>query len=113
MKLPERTNEVTGIYAEKCIELAKEVDVPSINLWSKMQETEGWQKKFLRLAIPSMFSFWYIWQVNVFSHFEYLGWFAENKSCLFEKISNLSCQNIGLKVIVDNETSEALAWYNG
>lgn len=98
MKLPERTNEVTGIYAEKCIELAKELDVPSINLWSKMQETEGWQKKFLRLAIPSMFSF-----------FEYLGWFAENKVCLFEKISYFSCQNIGLKVIVGMETSEASA----
>lgn len=48
MKLPERTNEMTGVYAEKCVELAKELDLPSINLWSKMQETEGWQKKFLR-----------------------------------------------------------------
>ncbi|KAI5683392.1 hypothetical protein M9H77_04620 [Catharanthus roseus] len=47
MKLPERTNEMTGVYAEKCVELAKELDLPSINLWSKMQETEGWQKKFL------------------------------------------------------------------
>ncbi|KAK9278289.1 hypothetical protein L1049_027854 [Liquidambar formosana] len=47
MKLPERTNEVTGVYAKQCVELAKELGLPSINLWSKMQETEGWQKKFL------------------------------------------------------------------
>ncbi|RAL47589.1 hypothetical protein DM860_011327 [Cuscuta australis] len=47
MELPERTNEVTGEYAKKCLELAMELDLPSINLWSKMQETEGWQKRFL------------------------------------------------------------------
>ncbi|XP_057479979.1 GDSL esterase/lipase At5g62930-like [Actinidia eriantha] len=47
MELPERTNEVTGVYATRCVELAKELGLPSINLWSKMQETEGWQKKFL------------------------------------------------------------------
>ncbi|KAA8540809.1 hypothetical protein F0562_024772 [Nyssa sinensis] len=47
MELPERTNEVTGVYAKQCVELAKELCLPSINLWSKMQETKGWQKKFL------------------------------------------------------------------
>ncbi|PWA87998.1 SGNH hydrolase-type esterase superfamily protein [Artemisia annua] len=47
MKLPERTNEAAGDYANGCIEVAKEVGVSSINLWSKMQETDGWQKKFL------------------------------------------------------------------
>ncbi|XP_009603625.1 GDSL esterase/lipase At5g62930 [Nicotiana tomentosiformis] len=47
MELPERTNEVTGEYAKQCVELARELGLPSINLWSKMQETEGWQKKFL------------------------------------------------------------------
>ncbi|KAL3512826.1 hypothetical protein ACH5RR_025543 [Cinchona calisaya] len=47
MELPERTNETAGIYAEKCVELARELDLPSVNLWSKMQETEGWQEKFL------------------------------------------------------------------
>ncbi|KAK3035337.1 hypothetical protein RJ639_034045 [Escallonia herrerae] len=47
MEMPERTNQVTGVYAKQCIELAKELDLPSIDLWSKMQETEGWQKKFL------------------------------------------------------------------
>lgn len=47
MELPERTNVVTGTYAKQCVELAKELGLPSINLWSKMQETDGWQKKFL------------------------------------------------------------------
>ncbi|PIA40596.1 hypothetical protein AQUCO_02500358v1 [Aquilegia coerulea] len=47
MELPERTNEMTGVYAKQCIEVANELGIPSINLWSKMQETEGWQKKFL------------------------------------------------------------------
>ncbi|KAK7389080.1 hypothetical protein VNO78_23912 [Psophocarpus tetragonolobus] len=46
-KLPERTNEVTGQYANACVEIAKEMGVWYINLWSKMQETDGWQKKFL------------------------------------------------------------------
>ncbi|KAF6157405.1 hypothetical protein GIB67_004343 [Kingdonia uniflora] len=47
MEHPERTNETTGAYAKQCVELARELGFPSINLWSKMQETEGWQKKFL------------------------------------------------------------------
>ncbi|XP_035550091.1 GDSL esterase/lipase At5g62930-like isoform X1 [Juglans regia] len=47
MELPERTNEVTGLYAKQCVELAKEMGLCSIDLWSKMQETGGWQKKFL------------------------------------------------------------------
>ncbi|XP_024636213.1 GDSL esterase/lipase At5g62930 [Medicago truncatula] len=46
-ELSERTNEVTGQYANTCVEMAKEMGVAYINLWSKMQETEGWQKKFL------------------------------------------------------------------
>ncbi|XP_073145342.1 GDSL esterase/lipase At5g62930 [Henckelia pumila] len=44
---PDRTNEMTGAYAEQCVGLAKELGIPSINLWSKMQDAEGWQKKFL------------------------------------------------------------------
>ncbi|KAF1887917.1 hypothetical protein Lal_00023925 [Lupinus albus] len=47
MKLPERTNEVTGQYAKACVEIAKEMSVWYINLWPKMQETDGWQDKFL------------------------------------------------------------------
>ncbi|XP_058762966.1 GDSL esterase/lipase At5g62930-like [Vicia villosa] len=47
-KLSERTNEVTGQYAKTCVETAKEMGVAYVDLWSKMQETDGWQKKFLR-----------------------------------------------------------------
>ncbi|GLT65476.1 hypothetical protein SLA2020_379080 [Shorea laevis] len=47
MKLPERTNEMAGVYANQCVELAKDMGLRSINLWSKMQETEGWEKKYL------------------------------------------------------------------
>ncbi|XP_044477082.1 GDSL esterase/lipase At5g62930-like [Mangifera indica] len=47
MKEPERTNEMAGVYARHCVELAKGLGIPAIDLWSKMQETEGWQKKFL------------------------------------------------------------------
>ncbi|XP_056170754.1 GDSL esterase/lipase At5g62930 isoform X2 [Syzygium oleosum] len=46
-ELPERTNEVTGTYAQQCVQLANELGVRTIDVWSKMQETEGWQKKFL------------------------------------------------------------------
>ncbi|KAK4479345.1 hypothetical protein RD792_014857 [Penstemon davidsonii] len=42
--VPDRTNEESGLYAEQCVSLAKELGLPSINLWSKMQETEDWQK---------------------------------------------------------------------
>jgi hypothetical protein len=55
MELPERTNEVTGLYAKQCLELAKEIGVLSVDLWSKMQETEGWQRKFLRFVIIESF----------------------------------------------------------
>ncbi|KAL6007037.1 hypothetical protein ACLOJK_032533 [Asimina triloba] len=46
-KLPERTNETAGVYAKQCIEVAKELSVHFVDLWSKMQATAGWQKKFL------------------------------------------------------------------
>lgn len=46
-ELPERTNEMAGVYARECVEVAKALGLPSIDLWSKMQETPGWQKKFL------------------------------------------------------------------
>ncbi|XP_051197977.1 GDSL esterase/lipase At5g62930 [Lolium perenne] len=45
--LPERTNEMAGVYASQCIELAKEMDVHCVDIWSKMQTTEGWQKLYL------------------------------------------------------------------
>lgn len=53
-KVADRTNEVAGTYAEQCVAIAKELGLPSINLWSKMQETNGWQRTFLRLVIESI-----------------------------------------------------------
>ncbi|KAM7275157.1 hypothetical protein ACFE04_017023 [Oxalis oulophora] len=47
MKEPERTNEVAGLYAKQCVELAGELGIHYVDLWSKMQKTVGWQKKFL------------------------------------------------------------------
>lgn len=47
VELPERTNETTGTYAKSCIEVAIESGVPVIDLWSRMQETVGWQQKYL------------------------------------------------------------------
>ncbi|XP_021895091.1 GDSL esterase/lipase At5g62930-like [Carica papaya] len=47
-KEPERTNEMAGVYAQQCFELAKELGLRCVDLWSKMQESEGWQKKYLR-----------------------------------------------------------------
>uniref|UniRef100_A0A2P2ISS6 Uncharacterized protein MANES_06G105700 n=2 Tax=Rhizophora mucronata TaxID=61149 RepID=A0A2P2ISS6_RHIMU len=47
MEFPERTNEAAGVYARQCVELAKDLGIHSVDLWSKMQETEGWEKRFL------------------------------------------------------------------
>nr|TKR68982.1 hypothetical protein D5086_0000309220 [Populus alba] len=47
MQFPERTNEMAGVYARQCVELAKDLGIHAIDLWSKMQGTDGWQKKFL------------------------------------------------------------------
>lgn len=60
MKIPERTNEVTRTYVNGCVEVAKELGVASVNIWSKMQETQGWQKKFLRLVIFWPFFYFFI-----------------------------------------------------
>ncbi|KAL4585006.1 hypothetical protein LXL04_009619 [Taraxacum kok-saghyz] len=38
-----------NLYANGCVEVAKELGVGSVNLWSNMQETQGWQKTFLGL----------------------------------------------------------------
>lgn len=46
--LPERTNESTGAYAKMCTIVAEELSVPVIDIWSKMQQTPGWEKSFLR-----------------------------------------------------------------
>ncbi|XP_057834896.2 GDSL esterase/lipase At5g62930 isoform X2 [Cryptomeria japonica] len=47
VELPERTNEFAGTYAKSCLEVASESGVPAIDLWSRMQETPGWQETYL------------------------------------------------------------------
>ncbi|OAY47788.1 GDSL esterase/lipase At5g62930 [Manihot esculenta] len=47
MELPERTNEMAGVYARQCVELAKDLEIRYVDLWSTMQKAEGWQKIFL------------------------------------------------------------------
>ncbi|MQM18532.1 hypothetical protein Taro_051526 [Colocasia esculenta] len=46
--LPERTNESAGAYANACVAVAMEANVPVVDLWSKMQLFLGWEKAFLR-----------------------------------------------------------------
>lgn len=48
--LPERTNESAGAYAKACVAVAKELGVPYIDLWTKMQQFPDWEKSFLRYA---------------------------------------------------------------
>ncbi|KAG9128658.1 hypothetical protein Leryth_026678 [Lithospermum erythrorhizon] len=43
----ERTNKVAGKYAKACVAVAADCGIPSIDLWSKMQQSPGWQKAFL------------------------------------------------------------------
>ncbi|XP_010441654.1 PREDICTED: GDSL esterase/lipase At5g45920-like [Camelina sativa] len=45
--LPERTNEVAGLYAKACVEVAKECQILVIDLWSKMQQIPNWQTECL------------------------------------------------------------------
>ncbi|XP_058761866.1 GDSL esterase/lipase At5g45920-like [Vicia villosa] len=45
--LPERTNEAAGEYARACIAVANECQVPVIDLWTKMQQSPGWEKFYL------------------------------------------------------------------
>jgi lysophospholipase L1-like esterase len=49
-ELPERTNEVTKLYAQACKDVAKEAGVPVIDLWSLFQQTQNWQQAYLRLV---------------------------------------------------------------
>ncbi len=46
--LPDRSNEVTKLYAEACKEVAKEAGVPVIDLWSVFQQTQNWRQAYLR-----------------------------------------------------------------
>ncbi|KAJ3701205.1 hypothetical protein LUZ61_004910 [Rhynchospora tenuis] len=44
----ERTNEAAGEFAKGCITVAKELNIPVIDTWSKMQEIADWRKSTLR-----------------------------------------------------------------
>ncbi|CAH9113709.1 unnamed protein product [Cuscuta europaea] len=45
--LPERTNEAAGAYAKACIDVASELGVPSVDLWTKVQQVSDWKKTCL------------------------------------------------------------------
>lgn len=44
---PERTNEAAATYAQACITVAKELDHPVIDIWTKMQQYPDWQTSAL------------------------------------------------------------------
>ncbi|BAT06879.1 Os09g0121900 [Oryza sativa Japonica Group] len=46
-KLPERTNEAAGTYAQACLTVAKELNHPVIDIWTKMQQFPDWQTSAL------------------------------------------------------------------
>nr|GMC50303.1 GDSL esterase/lipase At5g45920 [Ipomoea batatas] len=41
--LPERTYEASGTYAKACLAVAAELGIPSVDLWTKVQEVPDWQ----------------------------------------------------------------------
>ncbi|XP_042389012.1 GDSL esterase/lipase At5g45920-like [Zingiber officinale] len=45
--LPERTNLAAGTYAGACIYVAKQLGLPVIDIWTKMQQFSNWEKTFL------------------------------------------------------------------
>ena len=47
LDLPERTNEVTGRYAEACLAAGRDLGVPTLDLWTAFQEVPGWQQGLL------------------------------------------------------------------
>ncbi|KAK9132023.1 hypothetical protein Scep_011551 [Stephania cephalantha] len=46
--LPDRTNEAAGAYAKACISVAGECGLPVIDLWSRIQQLDDWEKSCLR-----------------------------------------------------------------
>ncbi|VFQ88520.1 unnamed protein product [Cuscuta campestris] len=41
--LPERTNGAAGAYAQACLRVATELGVPSVDLWTKVQQVPDWE----------------------------------------------------------------------
>lgn len=44
---PDRTNSTTGQYAQAAKQVAAELQVPAIDLWTAMTSEEGWESRFL------------------------------------------------------------------
>lgn len=57
---PERTNEAAGVYAKACTEVSRELGLPVIDLWTKMQQLPDWKKAYLRYIY--MLAYYYICQ---------------------------------------------------
>ncbi|KAF5472988.1 hypothetical protein F2P56_009640 [Juglans regia] len=45
---PERTNEAASAYAKTCVAVARECEIPVVDLWTKMQQFPDWEKACLR-----------------------------------------------------------------
>ncbi|BAH92550.1 Os04g0269700, partial [Oryza sativa Japonica Group] len=57
-KLPERTNEATGTYAQACLTVAKELNHPVIDIWTKMQQFPDWQTSALCRGLEAKPTVW-------------------------------------------------------
>lgn len=44
---PDRTNDYTGKYAAACRDLGKHLKAPVVDLWTRLQETAGWEELYL------------------------------------------------------------------
>lgn len=45
--VPERTNAFTKQYVEACKQVAADLDIPVLDLWTKMQEAPNWDTAYL------------------------------------------------------------------
>lgn len=45
--VPTRRNEVTKLYAQECVKVGQETNVPVIDLWTIFQETPDWKETYL------------------------------------------------------------------
>jgi hypothetical protein len=47
LEAPERTNEVTGQYADAVVALGAELGLPVVNLWQNFQKIDNWGEELL------------------------------------------------------------------
>ena len=57
----DRTNEHTAGYAAACLAVAKEMGVPCVDLYTKLQQEKVWQK----LGVPCVDLYTKLWQEKV------------------------------------------------